>query len=221
VRTRGWLLEPDVRIALEAKLNAAVPSDGAQWCTALRAALHERHWPSDEPGAVPADAAAPSAAPAASSAAAATEAAPPLVRVRPPLLEQPKPSWYPPPLPHEAYRQDAERAESTVFRAHIPVHVKAITARDRETLPEAYEVDKLVTVIVDCDRCISDPTAMLFCCPLCEHGIWEESREEFIARVPEVMWDRFESGKPAYSPGVRALERNHGWDCLYRRYVPS
>jgi len=51
VLRRGFMLEPEVRRALAAKLDAVAPSGGAPWYTTLRAALRERHWPagSSEP----------------------------------------------------------------------------------------------------------------------------------------------------------------------------
>ena len=47
VLRRGFVVEPEVRRALTAKLDSVVPSGGAPWCTALLTALRERHWRSN------------------------------------------------------------------------------------------------------------------------------------------------------------------------------
>lgn len=41
-----YVLEPSVRRSVTDKLNAVTPSGGVPWCSTLRSALHERHWPS-------------------------------------------------------------------------------------------------------------------------------------------------------------------------------
>jgi hypothetical protein len=69
VMRRGYLLEPAVRSALGAKLNAVAPSADGSWHDSFRSAVRERYWP-----AVLLLAAAPAVAPAAAPAAAPADA---------------------------------------------------------------------------------------------------------------------------------------------------
>ena len=138
VMLRGFVLEPPVRIALEAKLDALAPSSGnSPWCAEFRAAIRERHWAPSTPqqaAAMPMDSSEPSAADLLTTILHAERAVAPRLNA---ARSSDKSNWW----------VDARAAEAAAYRLALE------TARHPLLTPD--RIDRLVARCLEysCDEC--------------------------------------------------------------------
>jgi len=197
VMRSGFLLEPEARNALGAVLDVVAPSSSTvPWCTELRSALHERHWPAPAAPASPAAPSAPDApaafdvqaAPDASEAHGAPSGDGQQLQQLQQLLQQPiDESWAA--LPASKWQQGEDRVRGPApppeVREHIIDVLRLCGALVDKCSTHIAQVCELLSPDVTMDTRNHDPGSVggvdsWGLRPLCEGTTWEETMREDV-----------------------------------------